>query len=105
MRGFGILFGVFGTFIAGGGAGGYVSGSEALGIACMVIGACLLGIGVMMFLTDFGLRLARSSPSLHIRGRLLNLELEVNARLRNVEGEEFEEGTGYIREAAGSTEG
>ena len=105
MRGLGILLGMLGIFIAGSGAGAYVSGRESAGIVCMVIGVGMLGIGVMMFLTDFALRLARSSPSLLIRGRFFDLELEVRGRLRNVEDEidELAE-RGSVGEAAGSIE-
>jgi hypothetical protein len=106
MRGFGVLLSLLGIFIAGSGAGAYVSGREVAGIACMVIGVGLLGIGVMMFLADFALRLSRSSPSLLIRGKFFKMELIIQGQLSNVEDEsdELEERVS-VGEAAASTEG
>jgi len=106
MRGLGVLLGLLGVFVAGSGAGAYVSGREVAGIACMVIGAGLLGIGVMMFLADFALRLARSSPSLLIRGKFFKMELIIQGQLSSVEDEidKLAE-KGSVGEAAGATEG
>jgi hypothetical protein len=106
MSGLGILLGMLGVFIAGSGAGAYVAEHEVAGIVCMVIGVGILGIGVMMFLTDFALRLARSSPSLLIRGRFFKLELIIQGQLSRVEDESYGlEEKSSAGEAAASTEG
>lgn len=66
MRGFGLLLCIIGVFIAAGGIIAYFGDREGVGIAGMVAGGCFLGIGVMVFLTDFILRLTRRSAKLTI---------------------------------------
>ena len=89
MRGIGLLLCIIGVFIAAGGAMAYVSDRDGVGIAGMVVGAGLLGTGVMMFLTDFLLRLANRSANLFIRFRFFRLELVLRGRLKG-RGEELE---------------
>lgn len=66
MRGLGLLLCIIGAFIAAGGIIAYFGDREGVGIAGMVVGGCFLGIGVMVFLTDFILRLTRRSAKLTI---------------------------------------
>ncbi len=66
MRFFGLLLCIIGVLIAAGGIIAYFGDREGVGIAGMVVGGCFLGIGVMVFLTDFILRLFRRSAKLTI---------------------------------------
>ena len=94
MRGFGLFLCIVGAFIAAGGIIAYFGDSEGLGIAGMTVGACFLGIGVMIFLTDFILRPFRRSAKLTIRFRFFKIRLMIHGEMGSPEGEEewLEEG-------------
>ncbi|HUV53484.1 MAG TPA: hypothetical protein VMW64_10500 [Dehalococcoidia bacterium] len=85
MRGLGLILCVVGIFIAALGVIGHFADHEGLGIAGMVVGAGFLGIGVMIFLTEFVLLIARGNASLFIRARFFKIELAVQSELRTAE--------------------
>ena len=99
MRVLGLFLCIVGVFIAAGGIIGYFGDSEGAGIAGMVVGGCFLGLGAMMFLTDFVLRLFRRSAKLTIRFEFLKLRLLIHGEMGSPEGEEewLEEGIGEPR--------
>ncbi len=96
MRVFGLFLCLIGVFIAAGGIIAYFSDSEGAGIAGMVVGGCFLGIGVMVFLTDFILRLFRRSAKLTIHFQFFRMRLMIQGEMGSPEGEEewLEEGMG-----------
>lgn len=87
MRGVGILFCVGAVIIAVFGVLAYFADRDGLGVALMVISAGFFAIGVMIFLTDFALRLANRNANLFFRGRFFNIELMLKGGLRSIEGE------------------
>lgn len=100
MRVFGLFLCIIGVLIVAGGIIAYFSDSEGAGIAGMVVGACFLGIGVMMFLTDFILRLFRRSAKLTIHFQFFKMRLLIEGEMGSPEGEGegLEEGIGEIGE-------
>ena len=96
MRVFGLLLCIIGVFIVAGGIIAYFGDSEGAGIAGMVVGACLLGIGVMVFLTDFILRLFRRRAKLTIHFQFFRMRLMIQGEMGSPEDEEkwLEEGMG-----------
>ena len=106
MKGFGILFCIVGVVVVAVGVPVYFADREGAGIACMVLGAGLFTIGVMMFLTEFVLQLARRNANLLVRARFFKIELVVQGELRSPEDEleEVEGNREYLGEAAGSPE-
>ncbi|MEE9491173.1 MAG: hypothetical protein V3V80_02595 [Dehalococcoidia bacterium] len=100
MRVFGLFLCIIGVLIAAGGIIAYFSDSEGAGIAGMVVGGCFLEIGVMMFLTDFILRLFRRSAKLTIHFQFFKMRLLIEGEMGSPEGEGGwpEEGIGEIGE-------
>jgi len=96
MRGFGLLLCIIGVLIVAGGIIAYFSDNEGVGIAGMVVGGCFLGIGVMVFLTDFILRLFRRSAKLTIHFQFFKMRLMIQGEMGSPESEEewLEEGMG-----------
>jgi len=89
MRGFGLLICIIGVLIAAGGIIAYFGDREGAGIAGMVVGGCFLGLGVMMFLTDFIIRLTSRSAKLTIRFEFFKMRLLIEGEMG---GPEWEEG-------------
>ena len=96
MRVVGLFLCIIGVLIAAGAIIAYFSDHEGLGIAGMVVGGCFLGIGVMVFLTDFILRLFRRSAKLTIHFQFFRMRLMIQAEMGSPEDEEewLEEGMG-----------
>jgi len=65
----------------------YFAEIEGAGIACMVLGGGLFLTGVMIFMADLAIRLARRSGKLTVRFEFLKLRVDVHAELENLEGE------------------
>lgn len=87
MRSLGMLACILGIFLTTGAVAMYFSEIEAAGIACMVLGGGLFLTGVMIFLADLAIRLARRSGKLAVRFEFLKLRVDVHAELENLEGE------------------
>jgi hypothetical protein len=87
MRSLGVLACILGIFLTTGAVAMYFSEIEAAGIACMVLGGGLFLTGVMIFLADLAVRLARRSGKLAVRFEFLKLRVDVHAELENLEGE------------------
>lgn len=87
MRGFGLLLCIIGVFIVAGGIIAYFGDREGVGIAGMVVGGCFLGIGVMIFLNDFILRLTRRSAKLTIRFEFFKMKMLIQGEIGSPEGE------------------
>jgi len=106
MKGFGILFCIVGVVVVAVGVPIYFADREGAGIACMVLGSGFFVIGVMMFLTEFVLQLARRNANVLIRARFFKIELVVQGELRSPEDEleGVEVSRGHLGEAGGSTE-
>ncbi len=100
MRVFGLFLCIIGVFIVAGGIIAYLADSEGLGIAGMVVGGCFLEIGVIVFLTDFILRLFRRSAKLTIHFQFFRMRLMIQGEIGSPEDEEewLEEGIGEIGE-------
>lgn len=96
MRVFGLFLCIIGVLIAAGAIIAYFSDHEGVGIAGMVVGGCFLGIGVMVFLTDFILRLFRRSAKLTIHFQFFRMRLMIQGEMGSPEDEEewLEEGMG-----------
>ena len=82
MRGLGLILCMVGIFFAALGVIGYFADYEGLGIAGMVVGAGILGVGVMIFLTEFVLLIARGNANLFVRFRFFKIEIAVQSELR-----------------------
>jgi len=81
MRIFGLVMCIAGATITALGVIGYFDDRMGPGIAGMVFGVGCGAVGVMVFLTDFLLRMFRRSANLMIRFQLCKLRLEINGEL------------------------
>ncbi|MBE0479978.1 MAG: hypothetical protein IBX68_03260 [Dehalococcoidia bacterium] len=66
MRILGLVLSLISLFITAGGILAYFADRTGVGIAGMATGVSLLGVGVMLFLTDFLLRLMQRGARLRI---------------------------------------
>ena len=87
MRSLGMLACILGIFLTTGAVAMYFAEIEGAGIACMVLGGGLFLTGVMIFMADLAIRLARRSGKLTVRFEFLKLRVDVHAELENLEGE------------------
>jgi len=87
MRSLGMLACILGIFLTTGAVAMYFAEIEGAGIACMVLGGGLFLTGVMIFMADLAVRLARRSGKLAMRFEFLKLRVDVHAELENLEGE------------------
>lgn len=81
MRGFALFLCIIGVLITAAGVVVYFQDNKGLGIAGFVLGVGAGSIGVMVFLTDFILRIFRRTASLMVRFQLWLLKLEINGEL------------------------
>jgi len=87
MRSLGMLACILGIFLTTGAVAMYFAEIGGAGIACMVLGGGLFLTGVMIFMADLAVRLARRSGKLAMRFEFLKLRVDVHAELENLEGE------------------
>jgi hypothetical protein len=88
MRVFGLSLCIIGILIAAGAIIAYFADHEGGGIAGMVVGGCFLWIGFQVFLTDFMLRLFRSSAKLTIHFQFFRIRLMIQGAIGSPEDEE-----------------
>jgi hypothetical protein len=81
MRTFGLFMCVIGVVITAAGVVGYYGDDRGWGIAGFVFGVGTGAIGVMVYLTDFLLRIFKRRASLLVRFQLCKLKLEINGEL------------------------
>ena len=81
MMGLGVLIGTIGIITAAISAFFYTSGHEPSGIAGMVMGTGLFVMGILIFLTNFVLRLAGRGFDLLFRGRFYSIDVSIRGRL------------------------
>ena len=86
MRGFSILLAILGVLIVGGGIIAYFGEQVGFGIAGIVVGSCLLGLGVMMFLSWLLLKATNRAASLLMRIEFFKLKIMVQGELGTLEG-------------------
>lgn len=85
MRGLGLILDMVGIFFAALGVIAYFADWEGLGIAGMVIGAGLVGVGTMIFLTEFVLLIARGNANMSVRFRFFKIEFAVQGEMRTAD--------------------
>lgn len=100
MRNWGLLVAIAGVVIVGVGIYEYFADHVGIGIAAIAVGACLLGIGVMMFLSGLLIQATNRSANLLIRLEFFRLKAMLQGELGkpDEEVEQIEEGS----ESAGS---
>jgi len=100
MRNWGLLVAIVGVAIVGVGIYEYFAEHTGIGIACMAAGVCLLGIGVMMFLSGLLIQATNRTANLLIRFEFFRLKAMLQGELGkpDEEVEQVEEG----KEATGS---
>lgn len=76
-----LLVSAIGVFTAGLSAFSYVSGSEASGIAGMIIGTGLFALGILVFLTNSVMKVIGRGFGFSMRGRFYSFEVNVQAHL------------------------
>lgn len=81
MRTFGLFMCVIGVVITAAGVVGYFGDDRGWGIAGFVFGVGTGATGVMVYLTDFILRIFKRRASLLIRFQLCKLKLEIQGEL------------------------
>jgi hypothetical protein len=77
----GISMGIIGIITAAISAFFYTSGHEPSGIAGMVMGTGLFVMGILIFLANLVLRLARRGFDLLLRGRFYSIDVKIRGRL------------------------
>ena len=81
MRTFGLFMCVIGVVITAAGVVGYFGDDRGWGIAGFVCGVGTGATGVMVYLTDFILRIFKRRASLLVRFQLCKLKLEIQGEL------------------------
>ncbi len=81
MRGFSISLCLIGVLVTALGVIGYYGDQPGFGIAGFVFGVGTGATGVLIFLTDFTLRIFRRTASLMVRFKLWCVRLEVHGEL------------------------
>ena len=87
MRSLSIILCILGIVITAGACVIYFSETRGAGIACIVLGGGLFLTGIMIFLADLALRLARRSGTLNAHFEFLRLKVAVKAELQSPDGE------------------
>jgi hypothetical protein len=84
----GLTMGMVGIITAGISAFFYASGHEPAGIAGMVMGTGLFVMGILIFVTNFVLRLAGRGFDLLLRGRFYSIDIIIKGRLSTSSGKD-----------------